>query len=193
MAVAFDNTVASILFNKRAKIPNEPGTDSPIALARERLEKLVLDLQKSKDQIVIATPVIAELLTVTGPDGIEYFNAIARSKVFEIADFDSKAALEVSFLNAVALADGDKKDGIDAPWQKIKVDRQIIAICKVKNVHTLYTDDVGLAKTATRVGIRAVGIHELPFPASEAQGNFLSDLEPNPDEEGGDDQRQATD
>lgn len=183
MAVAFDNTVASVLFNKKARIPNEPGTDQPIVCARARIEHLVRELQKSKDRIVMATPVIAELLTVTGPDGIEYFNTIARSKVFETGDFDSKAALELSFLNNIAFAEGDKKNGIDAPWQKIKVDRQIVAICKVKGVHTLYTDDSSLAKSAVIAGIKPIALHELPFPPTSAQGDFLSELEQEPAED----------
>lgn len=177
MAVAFDNTVATVLFNRRAQIPLDPATKRPIAFARERLNGLVRKLQTDKERIVIPTPVIAELLTVSGPDGTQYFDTLTRSKQFQVGDFDIKAALEVSLMNTVALAAGDKKDGIDAPWQKIKVDRQILAICKVNNVSILYTDDDILAKTAARAGLRTLGIHDLPIPDENRQGDIFASLE----------------
>ena len=46
--------------------------------------------------------------------------------------------LELAEMNKVHLAAGDKKAGIDAPWQKIKVDRQIISIAKVAGAKTIY-------------------------------------------------------
>lgn len=173
MPVAFDNTVATVLFNRRAGIPPHPETGQPIEMARQRIEGLVRKLQKEKERIIIPTPVIAELLTVAGPDGTQYFDTITRSKQFQVGDFDVRAALEVSLMNATALVEGDKKDGIDAPWQKIKVDRQIVAICKVNNVSVLYTDDGSLRRTAEKVGLTTMGIHELPIPDEDRQGNLL--------------------
>lgn len=169
MAVAFDNTIATVLFNRRANIPIHPDTGEPIEFARERIGALVKKLEKDRTKIIIPTPVVAELLTVSGPDGIQYFDTIAKSTVFQPADFDMRAALEVSFMNASALAAGDKKDGIDAPWQKLKVDRQIIAICKVNGVTLLYTDDSNLRTVATRAGLATMGIHELPIPEASRQ------------------------
>lgn len=172
MPVAFDNTIATVLFNRRARIPTHPDTGLPIEAGRERLEGLVNELQRDKASIVIPTPVIAELLTVSGPEGTQYFDTITRSKVFQVGDFDVRAALEVSLMNTEALAESDKKAGIDAPWQKIKVDRQIVAICKVHNVTVLYTDDDNLTKTAERAGLKTMGLHELPIPESAKQQGF---------------------
>lgn len=172
MAVAFDNTIATVLFNRRAQIPADPATGKPIEAARERIQGLVDDLQREKARIVVPTPVIAELLTVSGPEGTQYFDTLTKSKVFEIGDFDARAALEVSLMNNEALAEGDKKAGIDAPWQKIKVDRQIIAICRVRGVDVLYTDDASLAETALRAGVKTRGIHDLPIPEAARQMGF---------------------
>lgn len=169
MPVAFDNTVATVLFNRRATIPDDPTTGLPIAAARERVEGLVADLQHARELIIMPTPVMAELLTVSGPEGIQYFDTITKSKAFDVGDFDARAALEVSFMNNEALAAGDKKARIDAPWQKIKVDRQIIAICRVRGVDVLYTDDENLAATAKRAGLRTIGLHELPIPETSKQ------------------------
>lgn len=178
MAVAFDNTIASVLFNRKAQIPPDPETGAPITLARERIGALVKRLEKDRAKIIIPTPVVAELLTVSGPEGIQYFDTIAKSTVFQPADFDMRAALELSFMNASALAEGDKKGGVDAPWQKIKVDRQIIAICKVNGVELLYTDDGGLRGAAARAGLATMGIHELPIPDESRQAG-LFDYQPD--------------
>lgn len=179
MTVAFDNTVATVLFNRRAQIPCNPDTKQPIDFARERIDGLVRELGKSKEKIIIPAPVVAELLTVSGPDGTQYFDTITRSKQFQVGDFDTRAALEVSLMNTVALAAGDKKDGIDAPWQKIKVDRQIVAICKVHNVRVFYTDDASLTRTAARAGLQTAGIHELPIPDEHRQGSIWDAIEPS--------------
>lgn len=169
MAVAFDNTIATVLLNRRAQVPAHPETGVPIDFARERIGGLVKKLEKEQAKIIIPTPVVAELLTVSGPEGVQYFDTIAKSTVFQPGDFDMRAALEVSFMNATALAEGDKKGGVDAPWQKIKVDRQIIAICKVNGVTLLYTDDASLRSVAARAGLPTMGIHELPIPDGSRQ------------------------
>lgn len=58
------------------------------------------------------------------------------------------------------------------PYQKRKVDRQIIAICRVYDVTELYTDDKGLTKRAQLCGITSVCISDCPIPAKARQGNL---------------------
>lgn len=177
MPVAFDNTVSTVLLNPRAGIPTHPDTGETIELGRERVEGLVQRLQKDGERIILPTPVIAELLTVSGPEGLQYLETITKSKVFEIGAFDLRAALELSLMNRSALAVGDKKGGIASPWQKVKFDRQIVAICKVYGVSVLYTDDAPLARIAAQVGLKTAGIHELEVPDEARQGKLQ--LEPH--------------
>jgi len=50
-AVAFDNTILSILLNPNGKIPLIKGTVIPVDLAKERAESVVMMIQKSKRKI----------------------------------------------------------------------------------------------------------------------------------------------
>lgn len=159
-AAAFDNTMLSALLN-----PNDvPSVD----LAKERAAHAVLSLEKARRKIIIPAPACAELLTAIGPDAEQYINTVGRSRLFEVASFDARCAAELALLNRDAFRFGDAKDGAQ-PYQKVKVDRQIIAICKVHGVTELYTDDQGLAKRARLVGITPIGISELPIPEIQAE------------------------
>jgi len=65
---------------------------------------------------------------------------------------------------ADALKAGDKKSGILAPHNKVKFDRQIVAIAKVENVGTIYSDDQDVKALADRCGIQVVRVEDLPLP-----------------------------
>ena len=125
-AVAFDNTMLSILLNPNGQIPLDKDTKAPVDMAKERAEGLIQTMQKSRRRIVLPTPACAELLTAIGPDAQQYINTVSRSRVFEIASFDARCAAELALLNRDTFANADQKSGAE-PYQKIKVDRQIIA------------------------------------------------------------------
>jgi hypothetical protein len=99
--VGFDNTMLSILLNLTAKIPLDPATGQPVVMAKRRAEYLVESLAKSRQKIIIPTSTQAELLTSLGPSAQQYFDIIARSRLFEIAPFDSRCAFELAYLNRI--------------------------------------------------------------------------------------------
>jgi predicted nucleic acid-binding protein len=143
--VGFDNTFLSILLNPNGQIPLDPQTGQPVVMARQRAESVVEALGKSRQKIVLPTPAIAELLTAIGPDAQQYVSIIGRSRLFELASFDPRCAIELACLNRDVFSIHDPKTGAE-PYQKVKIDRQIIAILKVAGVETVYTDDEGFAK-----------------------------------------------
>lgn len=158
----------------------------PISFAKKRAEFLVSCVQKEKGKIVIPTPAIAEVLTVIGPDAQAYFDIVAKSRLFEIASFDSKAAIELAFLNRDVFSVLDPKNGGE-PYQKIKVDRQILAVLKSRGVSEICTDDEGLIKRAKLCGITPIQTVDLPVPPDEKQMKFefdpyeeIPDAEPDP-------------
>jgi hypothetical protein len=63
-----------------------------------------------------------------------------------------------------ALLAGDKRSGSDAPWQKVKFDRQIIAIARVQAATRLYADDRDLVTFARRLGMDVFSTWDLPAP-----------------------------
>ena len=167
-AVAFDNTMLSILPNPNGKPVYHAGTDTPVELAKERAESVVALIEKARRKIILPAPACAELLTAIGPDAQQYLNVVGRSRVFEIGNFDARGAAELALLNRGTFAATDEKYGLE-PYQKRKVDRQIVAICKVYGVTELYTDDLGLAKSARLCGITPISLSEVPIPDTARQ------------------------
>ena len=76
----------------------------------------------------------------------------------------------------MAIADGDKREGLDATWSKVKFDRQIVAIARVSQVSTVYSDNENLGKIAKVQGLNVVTVGELPLPPEDAQMTFAWDV-----------------
>lgn len=178
MSVAFDSTMLSLLLNPKSGVPNDPATGRPVEWPKERVQGLVEKLQKEREKIVIPAPVTAEVLTVIGPTNTDYLAIINRARVFEVAPLDERAAVELAFLNRDAFGASDKKNKLQ-PYQKVKVDRQILAICKSSGCGALYTDDKGLIASAKLCGVVTVRLCDLPIPESARQHRL--DLEPHED------------
>ena len=176
MPVAFDSTMLSALLNPDTGVPIDPATSKPVEWPKERIQGLIVKLQKEREKIVIPAPVTAEILTLIGPTNTDYLAIINRARVFEVVPLDEKAAVELAFLNRDVFATGDKKSKAQ-PYQKVKVDRQILAICKVAQCDTLYTDDKSLIASAKLCGIDTQRLCDLPIPESARQHQL--DLDPH--------------
>ena len=188
--VVFDATVLSLLLWPEARPPDDPNTGKKVTRCKERIEFLVQTLHSKRETIIIPTPVLSEVLVVTGEDGLAYVPIFQKSTTFQLAAFDTLAAIELAEINRQARVAGDKKSGTDAPYQKIKIDRQIVSIGKVAAAHTIYTNDTSLSTFAAKAGIKTIGVHELPLPPESAQIDMMDMLaaqepkkdEPDPDE-----------
>jgi predicted nucleic acid-binding protein len=175
---AFDSTMLSLLLNPKSKAPTDPATGKPVEFARERVQGLVRRLNKSRQKIIIPTPVTAEILSVVGPANPDYLRIINRAQIFEVKPFDEVAAIELAFLNRDVFGKQDRVNKVENR-QKVKVDRQILAVCKVADCGTIYTDDANLRNRAEMCGMKAVGIADIPIPDSAKQ--IEMDLEPHDD------------
>lgn len=176
-AVGFDNTMLSILLNPDCGALTLPGTQTPVEYAKERAQGLLQVLEKARRKIVVPTPAAAELLTAIGPEAQQYINMVQRSRLFEVASFDPRCAHELAILNRGVFKDIDDRNGAH-PYQKRKVDRQIIAVCRVYDVTEIHTTDSNLCNLARLCGINPVRIEELPIPDSVRQGDMFK-LEPH--------------
>lgn len=179
--VVFDSGVLTILLNPDSDVPADPTTQKPIERAKDRVDYLISCLAERHEKILIPTPVLSEILVVSGSSGVGYLNILRKSSEFEIANFDIRAAIELAEITKAALATGDKKSGIDAPWQLIKIDRQIVSIAKTAGAARIYTSDGPLSAFARRAGIEAVLLQDLPLPPENPQYSILDALAPSPD------------
>lgn len=170
--VVFDAGMLLLLLDPAAGIPIDPATGKSLVGAKGRLDELVRALERFGCVIVVPTPVVAEILVKAGAAGPKYLDILQRSGRSQIADFDLLAAVEAAAITEEALALGDKKRGIEAPWQKIKTDRQILAIARTKGVEVIYSDDEPLRKQARVLGFTVMASWELALSPEERQGQL---------------------
>jgi hypothetical protein len=163
MILALDSSAFALVINPDARPPNDPATDGPVVHARERVMGLIASLSVH-DALIVPTPVLAEVLVRVGEAGPNVLEQLQGQAKIRVRAFDTRAAVEVAVMTQDAIAAGDKRGGSDQPWQKIKYDRQIIAIARVAGASKLYADDGGLVKIAQSVGMATISTWELPVP-----------------------------
>lgn len=137
----------------------------------------------------IPAPAFAEFLVRADEATTSMLAVIDRKRGLSILPFDKRAAHECALLDRAALGVGVKRAGGGQPWQKVKIDRQILAIARVHNCQLLVTNDSGLAVLARRVGTAVSAIKDLEMPDAAKQIrlplNQASDAaEPAPPEAG---------
>lgn len=164
MIHACDADILLMLFMPEVPPPADPKTQKPVDRAKERIEHLIATLDKERKKIIIPTPALSEFLARAGraaPKILEQLNDSAR---FKIVPFDERAAVEAAIATYEAHQAGDKKDGSQSPWSKIKFDRQIVAIAKIEGAEVIYSDDDDVRRFAKKCGIKVIGVSELPLP-----------------------------
>lgn len=163
--IALDTTSLSLLFIPEATV-SRFGSTSPIKLAKERMSSLVTRIASSNDQILIPTPVLSEIMVKISPDQInDLLLQLNGSVWFRIEPFDSASAVELGIRTSRAIASGDKREGLaDAPWTKVKFDRQIVAIAMMAQAVEIISDDPHILSIGKRWGIKVTSIEDLPIP-----------------------------
>jgi hypothetical protein len=178
MIVVVDSTALSLLVNPDANPPIDPATGQPLTFAKERIEHMIASLGNN-GTLIIPTPVLAEVL-VRAEDGApgvwEQLSGRARVRV---RPFDQRAAVETALMTREAIQAGDKRAGSTDAWQKVKLDRQIIAIARTNNATRIYADDSGLVGFARRLGMDAVSTWDLVPPPLESNLFTAIGLMPN--------------
>ena len=136
MIVAFDSNFLNALFNVNASLAGYQG----------RVRHLVRQIGDKNGLVIIPAPAWAELLiglrlNVAQNDYAGVIEEVMKNPFFKIMPFDDIAAELLVEVTYTAHAAGDKRGGVDSVWQKIKFDRQIVAIAKTHNAEILYTED----------------------------------------------------
>lgn len=161
MAVLFDASVLIDLFNKR--LAGE---------RRAKLDHLVATLQKSRTDVFVPTPALAEFLVRAGKARDAYLQALESQPRLRIEPFDKRAALECALQLEEAWTRGQQSK---VTHTKFKFDWQIVAIAASRNVTAIYSDDADVARAASRIGIPVYDTNSLPLPASALQSGLPFD------------------
>lgn len=169
MKVAFDTVVLAAYLHPNANYPQ------PVDRIPERLDHLVRKLERRKSTIIVPTPALSEFLAFATRESAKYLSELAQRTVFRVEAFDQKAAIEAAVAHAQAAQHGDKKDGAIGSWQRVKVDRQIVAIAKVHNVDCLYSGENDVRKLGAAMGVTVKGLDNLPLPPQPPPTLFSAD------------------
>jgi predicted nucleic acid-binding protein len=167
--VSVDAGVLSLLLYPGAKPPADPSTKKPVEKAHERVEQLIDDLDAAKERIIIPAPALSEFLVLAGNDGPQYLSEIALQSHLYIQPFDQMAAIELAAMELLSRKKGGKRHPLPVtiPWQKVKFDRQIVAISKLHQCKAIYSDDGDVRRIAEDVGIKTISTWELNLPKSK--------------------------
>ncbi len=174
MIVAFDNTILTLIFNPDAKPCIDPNTQQPVDHIKQKVDSLIDRHSSAGDTILLPTPALSETYSCVD-DPYKLAQAISEYHCFRPAAFNNTAALELAKVIQSALQSGSKRSGSDEPYQKIKFDRQIVAIAKVHNAEILYTDDGTQTSFAENMGMTVVHSWELEMSDKHAQASMLDD------------------
>jgi len=167
--VVFDTTILLPVFWTDVPVPKHPESGEPVERFHDRINHLVATLERSRVKIIIPTPALSEILVRAGSAGPTYLTQINSKAVFRIVAFDQRAAIEVAAMTKSAVDSGDKRGGVEGPWNKIKYDRQIVAIAKIEAATALYSDDLGIRSFGRKAGLTVIGSWELPLPPEDPQ------------------------
>jgi predicted nucleic acid-binding protein len=170
--IVFDTTVLCLTMYANAGVPNDFKTKQPITYAKERVDGLIAAAERGAEVIVIPTPALAEVLVVVSPDVQLHVDKLENQAFFKIVSFGKRAAIEVALRTKLAIKKGNKRDGIRREWDKIKYDRQIVAIAHVEGASIIYSTDEDVHKHGEAWGIRVLNISDLPIPAKQSKLNL---------------------
>jgi predicted nucleic acid-binding protein len=170
MTVVFDASFLIPLLDEDAQL------DDP--LLRRKVNHLVTELHKTREVIVVPTPALSEYLAGAGAAGPKILQILTTNARFRVAPFDTTAAVEAAADLAAAKAAGDKKGGVDAPFQKIKFDRQIIAVARVMGCTRIFSNDPHFKTLVGMRGPEVVNFADLPEPPQDVQLKLQLDVAP---------------
>jgi predicted nucleic acid-binding protein len=156
--------------------PNSTGLTDPAT--KERLERLadraaafVADVESKGAVMIIPAPVLSEfLIGVEAEKFQEYLDIINGNACFEVADFDTAAAVECALLpSRRELAQISPEQSAS----KLKYDRQIVGIALAVMADEVWTHDESLRKIAESKGLIVKSFADIEPPP--VQMNFPED------------------
>jgi predicted nucleic acid-binding protein len=155
----------------------------PVAFAKERVEALVKELEKTGARIIVGTPALSEITVRAGVKAAQEWIALMdKSAHFSIVPFDIKSAIQVAIMTGHSIKGEGGKAATSDTYAKMKYDRQIVAIAHTEGATVFYTDDGRQGNMATPLGMVVRGIADCPVPDGVAQMSMFVSESPNVEE-----------
>ncbi len=172
MTVTIDTNVLLFLLNDKTPAPIDPQTGIITSQCADRVNNLIKSLAKTKEQIIIPTPALAEALVCAEEAAPAYLGIIEKQKALRVADFNQLAAIEAACLLADVYKAGEKPSG-GAARSKFKFDIMIFAIAKLNGSRAIYSNDKDIIKLGKKYSMNVIGLADMPLPPVSAQMNIF--------------------
>jgi predicted nucleic acid-binding protein len=180
LIVCLDATALMCLLDTRVNELSTPD-GTKVGRMQERMEHMIASVDEDKGSAVAEpTPALSELLVGAGTQRATMLRALESRRSIRIVPFDKMAAIHCASLDAQAISEGDKRDGLRSSWQKVKIDRQIVAIAQVARCGRILTGDPDVEKIAGRAAIEATFVWDLELPPEDAQHALQLDMDDEP-------------
>jgi predicted nucleic acid-binding protein len=169
--VLIDATMLLLLLRPGTPVPGDRNGVAPTR-PKDRVDYLVNRLETDGAKILIPSPVLSEVLVRAGAATSDIVDKLNKYAVFEICPFETLAAIEVAEMARQEL--GRKRPDRNMTFAKIKYDRQIVAIAKVRRVTAIYSDDRDIAALAKQAKIPVIKLADLPLPPDPIKAAALA-------------------
>ncbi len=166
MAV-FDATALIHLLEPDASAIVDPATRKPASDAKVRFDHLADELETRGERIIIPTPALSEVLVHANDATASYLKVLNDSSRFRIVSFDDRAAIELACIVREGQSEKNLQVRPGGTRSTLKFDRQILAIARVHDEATIYSDDRDMYKLGGRLGFKVIRTYELPRPVGQ--------------------------
>ena len=136
---------------------------------RARMNYFIEEVEKSKSKIIFPMIAISEFLVFAENSGLAVLDELEKKACILVANFDRAAAQELARMERNAMDAGGKRAKSEEPYQKIKVDRQIVATGLAHGAKMIISGDKAVCNEAKRHGLLAARIEDLELPHSARQ------------------------
>ncbi|MGJ0479968.1 type II toxin-antitoxin system VapC family toxin [Pantoea agglomerans] len=146
---------------------SDPVVGSEVTEVKRRAEALLDRIERLNGTIIIPTPVLAEYLVgIRKPHQQEKINLIRAVSCFETVPFDELAAIECASIPTMQEL---RKISSEGTANKVKFDRQIIAIALAISADEVWTHDKGVYDRCKYLDIPVFTLSSIdPIPEQRA-------------------------
>ena len=135
-----------------------PGSKTAISEAYERSRPTVhaVGAAESVLRAHFEAPLLGGTAVDVRVDDAQRRRAVVALRVLApnaLRPIEDLVALLCANLDTQAISDGDKREGVRSSWQKVKIDRQIVATAQIARCERIITGDPDVEKIAGRAAI----------------------------------------
>lgn len=150
----------------------DPESTQNLDRAADRVRNFIDELSRTKEEVLIPAPSLAELVAGRVERVEEIVEIIRRLKTFSLQPFDAVTAIETGERIAAVLQ-SDKADLRPSGWKvAMKYDAMIAATAIVRGARAIYTTDHGFEKYLVGTSVEVVLVSQLPLPPEDPQGSL---------------------